>query len=189
MSARLVRSRSISNSSVDIALVTPAGFEFLDVFRRGFLGASSSSSHDFVERVVDIFGHAVRVPADVKMSALLEPVPQLGRVLEHPVLDIDFEILVAGERRIEPGQDAVPPQRLQFIFVEKIAARFLRSEKQPVAAFGPSRSALLQKCAERRNACAGTNHDDRRVAVLRQPEMLGALNENRYRRIFADALS
>ena len=64
----------------------------------------------------------------------------------------------------------------ELVFVEEIGGRALMTEEQPVAAFCFGRHTLVQEGAERRDAGAGTDHDDRRRGIGRQAEGMRLLN-------------
>jgi hypothetical protein len=66
----------------------------------------------------------------------------------------------------------------QFVLVEEVARTPLVAEEQPVASFGAGRAALVQERAERRDAGAGADHDDRRVPAGRRGEAVRGLHEH-----------
>src|SRR5215472_15027141 len=93
-----------ADRSVDIALVTSVRFELLKIFRCAVFRPPASGSHDFVQRIVHMSGHPAGITADIKMGAALKPTPQVAGTFQHPVLNINFGILVARECGIEPGK-------------------------------------------------------------------------------------
>ena len=48
-----------------------------------------------VQLAIDVGGHAFLVAADEELGAVLEPRPEVARVLAHPVLDVDLGRLIA----------------------------------------------------------------------------------------------
>src|SRR5919206_4527595 len=84
-------------TSVDVPHVPLLRRELLHIRRRLRLAQAAVQDGDVPQRLVDVPGHAGGVPADVEAGALPEPVPQLGAVLAHPVLDVDLGALVTGE--------------------------------------------------------------------------------------------
>ncbi|CAB3833067.1 hypothetical protein LMG26842_01935 [Achromobacter dolens] len=136
--------------------------------------------HHLPEHGVHVLGHAFGIAADIEMRALLQPRPELRAVLAHAVLHVDLGRLVARERQVQPCQQAVIAQRLQFVAIVEIAGRVPLAEKQPVAAAIAARPPFLQEGAERRHAGAGADHDHRRVALPWRPEVAGLLHEDRH---------
>src|SRR5215469_6431754 len=102
------------------------------------------------------------------MGAFLEPRPHLAGALAHTLLHVDALLLVAREGEIDFAQEAALVERRQLILIEKIARAVLVAEKEPVEALGADDAALLQEGTERRHARARSDHDHRRVLVLRQ---------------------
>ena len=86
---------------VDVFLVAALGGESRDI------GLGSSRLHapafadDVSETSLDIACHPLRIAADIKMSTVLDPRPQLPGMLEEPMLDVDLALLVAREGGIE----------------------------------------------------------------------------------------
>src|ERR1051326_3513662 len=66
--------------------------------------------------------------------------------------------------------------RLELVFVEEIEVAAQMAEIEPIWPRRLGRQALLQEGAERRDAGAGTDHDDRLAGVSRQREMLRRLH-------------
>ena len=87
------------------------------------------------------------------------------------MLDVDPLDLVAGERQVQPVEEAVADHVLQIVAVVEVFAAVLVAEEQPVAAGVAERAPFLQEAAERRDAGAGADHDHRRVAVFGRTEM------------------
>src|SRR5437763_3097383 len=96
------------------------------------------------------------------------------------MLDINFFRLIAREREIEPGQKARLQPGSQLLFVKEIRGALLVSEEKPVLASGAHTLSFFEKGAKRRNACAGTDHDHRRVARGRWFEATRRLDEDIY---------
>src|SRR5260370_15134236 len=95
---------------------------------------------DFEQRVVDVLGHALGVAADIEMRAFVEPRPELGRVLAHAMLNVDFLGLVARESEIELFKHAAALPIDDLVFVQKVRGAFLLAEEQPLR---PLRAAPL----------------------------------------------
>lgn len=70
---------------------------------------------DVGEGPVDPGGHGGRVAAHIQAGAVAQPPPQLGAVLDHPVLHVDPLWLVAGEGQVEPGEETVVDEAGQFV--------------------------------------------------------------------------
>ncbi len=68
-------------------------------------------------------------------------------------------------------QDALGLVAEQFVPIEEVALLALVAEEQPVAARGVEVLALFEECAERRDARAGTDHDDVARQVGGQAEL------------------
>ena len=64
----------------------------------------------------------------------------------------------------------------ELVLVEEIGVAALMAEEQPVASRRLGGHALVQKGAERRDAGARSDHDDRHRRVGRQPEVLRTLD-------------
>ena len=92
----------------------------------------------------------------------------------HAVLHVEFLGGVARPGQRQAGQHAF------FIAsnssVEEIAAAALMAEDQPVPARRFDGLALVQEGAEWRDAGAGSDHDDRRLRILGQREILRFLH-------------
>ena len=100
-------------------------------------------------------GHPGGVTADVEVRAVVEPAPHVGAVVEHLVLHVDPVGLVAGERQVQPVEEAVASHVLEIVSVVEVFAAVLVAEEQPVATGVAERTTLLQEAAERRDARAG----------------------------------
>src|SRR5512138_453766 len=87
------------------------------------------------------------------------------------MLHVNLLRLVAGEGCVKAREHAFLLKRCEFVLVEEIRGATLFAEEQPVAALRTVRPALLQERAKRRDARAGTNHDDVPSPVLRQTEV------------------
>ena len=66
--------------------------------------------------------------------------------------------------------------RVQLVGIEEIAVAALMAEEQPVLAGRAGRLAVEQEGAERRDAGARADHDDRRLRILRQREAMRLLH-------------
>ena len=144
---------------------------------------------DIDQRPLDILGHALGVAADIDMRALGEPAPQLRSDLAHTVLDVELLVAVARPGERQARQAARLAQRLEFILVEEVVLAALMAEEQPGAAARAERLPLLQEGAERRDAGARADHDDRRLGIVRQAETVRLLNIGFHRVARRDALA
>src|SRR5882672_7143998 len=148
------------SASIDILLVAAALLEF-GYERNRLVGfARTMGRHDVDQRALDVLGHSLAIAADVNVSALGKPSPQVAADLAHAVLHVDFLIAVARPGKREPGQHACRLHRGQFVLVKEVISAALVAEEQPISSAGSRRHALLKKGAERRNSGAGTDHDD-----------------------------
>ena len=87
-----------------------------------------------MKSLVDVFGHAFGDAAVVDMRAVLQPGEKFGVDLEHAVLNVDFFLLIAGERGVEAGEETIALERFQFVAIEEVAGRLLVAEEKPVLA-------------------------------------------------------
>src|SRR5205807_7970409 len=103
---------------IHVALVTLFVLQFLDVVvgRRHIFAALFLD--DLAQRRIDILGHPARVAADKKLRAFaVDPFPNLARVLQHEVLDIDLVSLIARPGAIESGENAIALEASPILFV------------------------------------------------------------------------
>ncbi len=122
------------------------------------------------------------------MSSVLEPRPQFGGALEHPVLDVDLVLLIAREGEIESRQQAVAAIADQLLLEQKVASAPLAPKEEPIAAARSNRSPFLQKGTKWRDAGAGPDHDDRRIGRRGQPKTGRAVDADRYPLIDAEPI-
>jgi hypothetical protein len=80
----------VTHDLVNVALVTFVGFQLLHEFDGAVLAEAAGGFGDGVQRCVHVLGHAVRVTADIKVRAFLQPRPQLGGVFQYTILDVNF---------------------------------------------------------------------------------------------------
>ena len=119
-----------------------------------------------------IAGHGVCVPANVDVRAFCNPFVQPLALPPNPVMNVDLLRTVSGEGKINSLQEALRSKLKPFRLVEKVGGEISIPEYEPVLAGVSVLSAVLDECAVRRYACAGTYHDDARVRILGQAEML-----------------
>ena len=143
---------------------------------------------DLDERALDVLGHALGVAADVEMRAFGEPAPQLRPDLAHAVLDVDFLVAVARPGEGEPGQEPRLLHGGELVLVEEVGVLALVAEEEPVPSRRPGRLPLAQEGAERRDAGARPDHDDRGRRVRRQREAVRLLDVELERGAGRDAL-
>src|SRR5262249_12786175 len=94
----------------------------------------------------------------------------------HAVLYVELRLIVARPGQREPGEQPGMLHAGELILVEEIVVAVLMAEEQPVAAGRPGRHALVQEGTKRRNAGAGTDHDDRGGRVGGETEAIGLLH-------------
>src|SRR5690349_20710236 len=105
----------------------------------------------------------IGIAADVNMGALFQPGIDFLSLLAEAILHIDLLGLVAGESHVEAGQHTLLQPVLPLGLVEEVVPEVALAEEQPAAAIDALCLTLLEKGAERGDASAGTNHDDRNV--------------------------
>ena len=101
---------------------------------------------------------------------------------------VDFFFLIAGPGQIDTVQHAFFHVALPFDLIEEIFGEVRVTEEQPVLTFRTVGGALLHKGAERRDAGARANHDDRGLRVRRQAEVVVVLNEHAHFALFFHAV-
>src|SRR5689334_23267379 len=116
-----------------------------------------------MQRMVHIPRHAAGVTTHIDTGAVLQPGKEFLAMFKHAVLHVNLLFLVPRKRRFNPSENAVAPQRFQFISIEKIGLGVLLAEEKPALAARTGRLALLQEGAEWRDAGAGPNHDQSRI--------------------------
>src|SRR6266699_5473656 len=163
--------------SINVALITLLGFQLSDESFCLVGGFSSCGLDDLVQCLVNVARHAGGVSADIKVRAIVEPSPHLSGVLQHSVLHIELLGLIAREREVKAGQQAVFLPEGELRLVKKIRCSSLIAKEKPVFAGCPGRLAVLEEGAERGNAGSRTDHDHRRVTVGGRPEVVGGLHE------------
>src|SRR5437879_12943928 len=97
------------------------------------------------------------------------------------MLNLNFVRLIARPRAIQSRQKAVACETFPIFFVGVIALLALRSEEEPVFSFRAESLPLLQKRAERRDASAGSDHDQRQGLIFRHVKMFRRAWINRHR--------
>src|ERR1700730_9318907 len=115
-----VRIRTRWLLSIDVTYVPPFSRHSFQVRRCALRTPPTVLGDDAAERVVDVPRHLGSVSAHGEVSAVGDPLPQFGSVLPHPVLDVQLVFTVAGERGIQPGQHARPPERIQLVAVVEL---------------------------------------------------------------------
>src|SRR5262249_36440579 len=163
-------------TSIYVLLVAPGFFQIGDERNRLVGSARAVCGDDLDPRGLDVLGHAFGIAADIDVRAVGEPSPQLTADLAHAVLDVELPGAVARPGEREPGQRACGLHAGELVLVEEIAVATLVAEEQPVAPGRFARHAFVQEGAERRDAGAGTDHDDGHGRISRQTEMLRLLD-------------
>src|SRR5688572_14022601 len=100
------------------------------------------SARNINQRLMNVFGHALGIAANVKVRAGLKPRPELGRVLLHAGLHIDFFGLITTKRQVEAIELAGFLPAREFLAVKEIGGEMLLAEEEPFAAFGAVKDAL-----------------------------------------------
>ena len=126
--------------------------------------------------LLHILGHAQRVAADINVRAFLDPRPQIAPGLAHAVLHVDLLLAVARPGERQAREQAGGAHLAELLLVEEVVIAALMAEEQPVRPARLGGLALLQEGAERRDAGAGPDHDDRLGRIGRQREMLRLLH-------------
>src|SRR2546425_6077737 len=94
-----VTRRRTRRRSINIPQIAPFGAHEGDVYilSSGFGRESAFVLGDGDEGLVNVFGHAFGVTADVEIGAVLKPGPKVFRVFQHSILDVNFVRLIAGK--------------------------------------------------------------------------------------------
>src|SRR5665213_1896617 len=175
---------------VHVALVALLLLHSREIFGCALQGAVRALGDDVQQRHFDVLGHAGGVAADVEVGPLLQPCEELFGVLLHTVLDVDLFALVARERRVQAGEEAVALHPEELLLVEIVGDGALFAEEEPVVAFVAVDLAVFEERAEGSDARAGTDHDDRSVGVFGQAEGVVLVEEDGHgranRRAFAE---
>src|SRR5438874_2345366 len=117
--------------------------------RRRFLGALSAAALDNpVQYRIHVFRHTGGIATDVKVRAGFQPGPEFARVLQHPVLDVNFYRLIARKRQVQAGEMTVLHPGGELFFVKKICRPFLIAEEEPVLSLRAGGLALFEKGAK-----------------------------------------
>jgi len=132
--------------------------------------------HNIYKGALNVFRHAQSIAAHIYVRTTLKPDPKIAPVIAHAVLDVDFLVAVARPGQRQAGEMARLAHGLELFLVEEIVVTALVAEIQPVRPWCIGRETLLQKRAERRDARAGPDHDDRLVRIGRQREVLCLLH-------------
>src|SRR5262249_15642824 len=133
---------------------------------------------DLDPRTLDILGHTLGIAANIDVRTLGDPGPELAAELAHAVLDIKLLAAIARPREGEPRQRPGSLHPAKLVFVEEIVIAVLVTEEQPVMPGCLPRHALVKESAERRDARAGTDHDNRHGRIARKAELLRLLDIN-----------
>src|SRR5690606_14679830 len=149
---------------VNVALVALRLPARVEVFARLILGPPAGRPDDRQQLPFDVGRHPLLVAADEQLGAVLEPGPDVARLLAHAVLHVDLLRLIAREGEVQ-AQEAVALPRRQFLFVEELRGAVLFAEEEPVAPGRADRLPLLEKRAERSETRARADHDHRRRRI------------------------
>src|SRR5690606_19856003 len=167
--------RSVSRStaiSIHVPLVPLLRLELGHVLLRPLLAHAALLADDVEQRLVHVPGHALGIAADVEVRAPLQPLVQPPRLLPQPVLDVHLLRAVARERDVHAREHAFLAPAQPFELVEEIGGEAAVAVHEPVIAPVAVLGAVLDEGAERRDAGAGTDHDDGHVAIRGQAEAI-----------------
>src|SRR2546423_5299739 len=157
--------RSSIGASVDVLLVAVLGGEVQQIILR-FLPRQIALPPDHLDqRFMDVVRHRLLIAAHIEVRAFLEPGIQIASLFEHAVLHVDLVSAVTRKGHVEAAQYAVLQPLLPFHLIEEVAAEIALAKEQPRAARGSANLPLLKEGAERGDARAGADHDDRNVVV------------------------
>ena len=117
------------------------------------------------------------------MRAVFQPAPKLGAVFEHSRLHVNLLRLIPAEGEVKARERTLGEHSFKLLLIEEVALLLLVAEEEPVLSLRLSSPALFEKGAERRDASAGSDHDDWLVAVGGQAEPVRDLDEHRDGRV------
>src|ERR1043166_1704787 len=184
--AERVSDRAIA-ASINAGLITAGLLEVGDEGDRLVRRARPEGRNHVDERALHVLRHMLGVAAHIDMRAVGDPRPQVAPNFAHAMLDVDFLLAVARPREREPREHAGRFHAGKLVLIEKVIAAVLMTEEQPVAPGGLRGHALVQERAERRDAGAGADHDDRNRRIGRQPEALRLLHVSLHLAVRRDA--
>src|SRR5918911_2057810 len=102
--------------------------------------------------------------------------------LPEAVLDVDLLGLVAGKGDVHAGQRTLGHGLLPLELVEEVVGEAALAGEQPALALVAALAPVLDEGAERGNAGAGADHDDRGVTRLGRAEVaVGAPGDDELR--------
>src|SRR5215831_9959965 len=163
-------------ASVHVLLIAAALLELSHEGDRVVGRARAVLRDDVDERPLHVLGHALGVTAYIDVGAVGEPSPQVAPHLAHAVLHVELLLAVARPGERQAREHARGLHAGELVLVEEVVVVALMAEEQPVAAGRLRSHALVQEGAERRDAGAGSNHDDGHGRIGREPEAMGTLH-------------
>src|SRR5262249_49093634 len=113
---------SVIALSIDVGLIT-AGL--LEVGHEGdrLVSAARADRRDHVdERALHVLRHVFGVAADVNVSAVCDPGPQVAPDLAHAMLDVDFLFAVARPRQREAREHARGLHAGKLVLIKEVVA-------------------------------------------------------------------
>src|SRR5262249_34935363 len=131
---------------------------------------------DLAQGGFDIPGHTLGIATHVAVRSLLQPAPQLAAGLAHAILDIDLVLPVTRPGRRQARKGTQGEKALKLLAVKEVGRLVLVTEEQPGLARRPLGRPLVEEGAEWRDAGAWADHDDRRLRILGQGEVVGLLH-------------
>src|SRR5262249_8924083 len=159
-----------------VYLIAVILFQFGNVTRGIFRVALAVLRHHVDQRSLYILRHPQRVTAHIYMLTALHPCAQVAAFVAHAVLNIDLLVTIARPSEGQPTEMAGPAHRFQLVLVEEVKVAALMAKIEPVGPGRPRGKALLKERAERRDAGAGPDHDDRLAGIGGKRKMLRLLN-------------
>src|SRR5436189_3610625 len=142
------------------------------------LRATGLLLNNLVQGGIDVARHSVCVAADVEIGAVLQPLEQFGRVLEHSMLYIEFLDLIARESGGESCECPVANESFEFFAVQEVCSFVLVPEQKPRFALCPRSATIVKESAEWRDPCTGADHDQRTRGILREAKVFIGVNED-----------
>ncbi len=127
---------------------------------------------DAGQRLMHRRGHAVGIAADIDRRAVADPAIDIRGLLAQPVLHVDLLGLIARKRHIHAREHAVLQPALPFGLIQEVLGKAAVAKEQPALAARAGLLTLLHEGAERRDAGARPDHDERLVGIAGQAEVL-----------------
>jgi hypothetical protein len=108
---------------------------------------------------MNVFGHSLRVAADIEERTLVQPAPEFSTLFFHALLHIDFIGLISGKRGGEFVKESGFLGSQKFLAVQEIGFRVLISEEEPIATRVAMDGTVLEKASKRGDTSSRADHD------------------------------